>query len=238
VTQIAAIDLEEGDFTDFDSTVNSADMAVNGSAAMVGSYGLEISGIDSGEATYGLQNATVSTSTLRWRFYFDPNSLSMSSGDSILSCQVIADGTYLSITDWGYTEFLHNGSNYQLTPNVRDDNDSSITLATATISDAEHYIELMVTRESSDGAANGTFEYWVDGVSIDSSSSIENYNMFPTLESFTLGFYWTNQANTGSIYYDDLIANDDGSEIGQATETLLIEISKNTTYKQGVKIYP
>ena len=127
-----------GDLSEYTSTVtDGGDLSVTTAAALAGtSHGLSCL-IDDTNDIFGLKDFTqLTSSAFRFRFYIDPNGLTMSDNNSF---------TLLRLRDVASTRarvFLQrSGSNYQIV--FRALNDSSVDEDTAayTISDGEHYIE-------------------------------------------------------------------------------------------------
>ena len=131
---LVTIDFEEGDLSDFDSTTGGEDLAANGSAAMVGSYGMELTCNDTNNH-YGVKAFTIDTDDIRFRYYFDPNSISMSSGDAHAQTRIQCDGTYSSITELCTVRFRENSGNYQVQLRVVDDNNNDDYTTFTNISD-------------------------------------------------------------------------------------------------------
>jgi len=224
--QVAYLDFEEGDFTDFDSTANETDMAVNGTAAMVGSYGLDIYLDGNQNITYGTKALSISTNSIRYRVYADFSNLSLGSGDSWWEgIRINCDGSYNGQTFFSVWNMAESGGNLTLSIIVDDDPYNDNFTSVETLSATSHYIEVLITRETYDGANDGTCYLWIDGSPASSNiTNLDNYNMFPTIDEIYLGSSASLDATTtGYIYYDDLIIRDDDTEIGPASGPLAVD---------------
>jgi hypothetical protein len=62
---------------------------------------------------------------------------------------------------------------------------------------------------------------WVDGTLAKTVSSLDNYHLFATINGIRMGMVeaGTMGGTSGTYYLDELMANDDGSEIGQVVAT-------------------
>lgn len=213
--EVFRIDFEEEDLSDFDSTTGEEDLAANATAAMVGSYGMEVT-LDDTADHYGNNALSISTNDIRFRFYIDITPMSMTDGDTLNLQGINCDGTYSSITWFGWVALEFNSPNYQIRLAVWDDENTGDYTTPETITDGEHYIEVYIHRETTDGDADGTGEIWVDGISKGSLSNIDNWNIFPTIDNSRFGADDQETGTTGSLYLDDLIFRDDDTEIGSA----------------------
>lgn len=193
-------------------------LSVAASAALKGSsYGLKAT-IPGGVTANGYGSKTISepystTGKLRFRFYFDPNSLTMAVGSSTnhYICQAFnsADGSICHIV------FGNNGSGqYQLRLG-RTIAGSNPVSTWKNITDAPHYIEVYATRSSADGVADGGITWWIDGVEQDVFATDDNYTEFPDFRKITMGIVNALDATTsGDCYFDELVVNDTGVAIG------------------------
>lgn len=65
----------------YPAMTDGGDLSVSSSAALIGSQGMQVV-IDDNNAIYLVDDHPEAESRYRTRFYFDPNSISMASGDS------------------------------------------------------------------------------------------------------------------------------------------------------------
>lgn len=200
------VDLEEGDLTDFDSTVtDGGDLSAHADAANEGSYGLKAV-IDDTNAIYGKKEFD-NKSRLRAGFYFDPNGLAMDPGDTF---RILVDGTSSD-----YYLMLSEASPYELTLSVRLDDDSWSTTAAVAVSDASHWIEIDCYISS--GANDGFCKLWVDS-DVTGAPDAQNTGLNNDTKDFDdlrVGAVVGLDVSTfGTIYFDYICANDDGASIG------------------------
>ena len=180
-------DFEEEDLTDFDGgLVGGEDLAANAISAMVGSFGLDVT-LDDANDHYGVNTLSIGTNDVRFRFYIDTTPMAMTDGDAFTIQTINSDGTYGGVTYFSLVLLYFNDPNLQIRLAYNDDTNDLVYGALTTISDGEHYIEMHIHRETSDGDADGTVEIWIDGVSKDSYSDVDNWNIFPTINQTRFG---------------------------------------------------
>lgn len=166
--------------------------------------------IDDTTAKYGQKNqAAPGSNEIRYRFYIDPNGITMGNAEAFVACRL--DGgasfhrTYLRYyvaTGYQIWSAWYNDGGYE-------------GGSTYNISDAEHYCEIHIKRATSDTDDNGEVYVWVDGNLVSSDTDVDNWDLFAAMAYFRLGACESVDAGTsGTVYLDELKANDDGSEIG------------------------
>ena len=210
---LVTIDHETGNLTQYASTsTDGGKLSASSASALVGAYGMQAA-IDNTTDKYGQWNASSTKATLRYRLYVDPNGVSMannasvwilrhynSTGGLLMQCRIFFDGT-----------------NYSASMLFYNDAGASVLSDSKNISDAPHYIEFKIVSAATDSSADGTVEWWVDGVSEGSAGSVDNYNrMNDTSAQFRIGAMGISAATSGTIFLDDFVVNDDGGEIGPA----------------------
>lgn len=209
---IAEVDFEEEDWSEVDGTGNIADQDVLAAAALAStSFGLRIT-LDGAEApTYVYKILDHNTDELRFRFYFDPNSISLTAPLQIAT--IWLDGSWSSMFDLCHVRLLQ-PAGYEVEVLYYNDAGGQSTTSNIAITDAPHCIEVHIQRESSDGAADGSITLTVDGGSSTTRTGIENYNLFATIAYVVLGSEALFAADTGAYYVDELVVRDDNIEIG------------------------
>jgi len=213
---IESINHSTNDFSQWDNVTSAGDFSVTSAAAMAGtSYGMQTV-IDDVQQLRGYQNLSYSSNVLRFRFYFDPNSITMSNGHNFYIARLEDGGSTYVYLRFKYTT----AAGYQVDGRIYDDSRSGIVdTAFHNLSDGPHVIELEVNRATTTDADDATVEIWVDGYSQGVSSGVDLYDQWP-LDKVFLGVTSNNQAGTsGTLYFDQLIVNDDGSPIGEHRET-------------------
>lgn len=217
---VAEVTLESNTLTgqadSFDSTTG-AGFSVSADAAMAGSsYGMAVA-ITTTANRFAVKGISAPASgKLRLRFYFDPNSLTMADNDSFEMHQARLSGAPYSLSACSITR---TGGAYVLSFDPQNDAGWFYVAGnTVAISDGPHYIETYFTRAATNVSADGTASCWVDGVLLKAVTGIDNYDAFALLSAIWLGPDYALDAGTsGTLYYDELLVNDDGSEIGEAS---------------------
>lgn len=105
-----------------------------------------------------------------WRFYFDPNSIPMPSGDAHFIVQGFA-GTSTGLLR---VELRFLSSAYQLRASLLNDGAIWISTDWFTITDAPHYIEIDWRAATTVGANDGGLTLWIDGIQQQDLLGIDN----------------------------------------------------------------
>jgi hypothetical protein len=151
------------------STTNGGALSASTSAALVGTYGLRAA-INSNTAIYVTDDTPNAEPRYRARFYFDPNSIVMSSGDA----------HYLF---YGYTgastvvlrvELRRSLGTYQVRAALVNNSTSWTNSAWFSLSDALHFIELDWRAATAAGANNGGLTLWIDGTQLANLTGVAN----------------------------------------------------------------
>lgn len=220
---IVDIDHEAGDLTEYTSTVtDSGDLSAAAAAALAGTgYGLQVV-IDDTTAIYGTKTVTTNTSgVIRVRFYIDPNTLTMTSGTNHWITRVYSAAPGLINVVYLYKS----GTNYQLDMVAYNDADGVVGSTATTITDAPHYIEFYTKRATTNISADGVFTWWIDGTQITTTTNIDNYDRFSSFGRIEIGAVIGIDATTsGTFFIDQLVANDDGAEIGAYSTGIKIPV--------------
>jgi len=209
------IDHQTGDLSQYDSTAtDGGDLSVTNPAGLAGTnFGLNCF-VDTTDAMYGqVDQADTGTGVLRFRFYVNPNTLTMADNDEFTLLQFFGTTSdFIVLVQLGYT--LANG--YNLRTTSRNDANQNVINFTENITNSVHFIELDMQQAATDVSSNGSVELFIDGVSKASGTSIDNYDIFADMQTFRLGAAFGLDAGTsGTFYLDEFLANDDGSEIGR-----------------------
>ena len=213
---------------EYDDTSGDGVTLRSANARIIGSYGLQVVSAGDGADDWARKAFILNSDVLRWRFYFDPNSVSITSGYSCNIGKFMTDGTWNSQWSALSVRFEYStGTGYQISIYVADDTATASQTTEYTVSDQPMCVEVMVERESSDGANDGAGYIWIDGVSAGSVTGIDNYNVFATINQIELGFDVFDTNVSGTIYFDDVILNDGGSEIGLSSELFYINLESD-----------
>lgn len=106
----------------------------------------------------------------RARFYFDPTSISMRSGNA----HYIFYGYSGTSTVVLRIEFRYYLSSYQLRAGLVNDGTTWKTSSWFTISDAPHYVEIDWKAATAAGANNGYLALWIDGTQRANLTGVDN----------------------------------------------------------------
>lgn len=210
--EIFHITHEVGDLSEYTSTVtDGGDLSVTGAAALVGDYGLSAL-IDGTGGIYGeIEYTQIATGVYRWRFYVDPNGLTMAGGDEFYLCRMTKQETSTRAD-----VNLKYSSGYYINARVREDDGTNRVTADYAITDDVHYIECLVEYASGPTGNDGILTLWIDGVQKESITDVDLDSRSQPDEAF-LGPHSNIDAGTsGTLYLDDFVLRDDSTEIGAA----------------------
>jgi hypothetical protein len=167
---IFADGFESGNLSAWSSNASDGDdLSVSPSAALTGAYGMQAV-IDDNLAIYVSDEMPNAESRYRARFYLDPNSIPMASGNA----HYILYGYSGASTVILRVEFRFNNGSYQLRAGLRSDGNKWKTSGWFTISDAPHFIEMDWRAATSAGANNGGLTLWIDGVQRANLAGVDN----------------------------------------------------------------
>ena len=191
------------------AVTDGGDLSINSSAALVGSRGLRavINNTASMYVTDDTPNAEV---RYRARFYFDPNSITMSSGNA----HYIFYGYTGTSTDVLRIEFRRSSGTYQVRAALRNDKSSWSNTNWFTISDAPHFVELDWRAATAAGAHNGSLTFWIDGVQQANLPGVDNDTR--RIDRVRLGAVSGLDSGTQGTYYFDAFESRRQTYIGSA----------------------
>jgi len=202
---------ESGDLSNWSASgTYSGDLSVTHAAALHDSYGASFF-IDDGNELY-MRDSTPDTETrYRFRFYLDPNSLTMADPSWFLIFKSIQE-------DWSVAPLkvylLYSGSAYKINAkDATDGGDYSKYTSDYTITDAPHCIEIDWMASTGAGNDDGYFSLWIDGVLKETVSDIDSDTEDTGHIHLTTSEF--SSVPSGTLYMDDFASNDDGSEIGR-----------------------
>jgi calcineurin-like phosphoesterase family protein len=207
---IFADSFESGNFSAWTSnTTDSGDLSVSGAAALIGSNGLRAV-IDDNNSIYVTDDRPTAEPRYRARFYFDPNSIGMASGDA----HFIFKGFIGTSTEVLQVEFRRSSGAYQLRARLLNDGSSSINTNWFTISDASHFIELDWRAATAAGANNGGMTLWIDGTQQADLTGVDNDTQ--RIDRARLGAVIGIDSGTRGTYYFDAFESRRLTYIGPA----------------------
>jgi len=162
---------ETGDLSKWSSTVtDGGNLSVSTSAAYQGSYGLQAV-INDTNNLRAIDASPVSETHYRARFYFNPNSITMSSGTS----HFIFTGVNPALSDTLFqAELFYESGVYKLRVRVMNDDWNYTNGTKFVISNGWHAIEIEWQASSVPGVNNGFLSLWIDGVLMQTLSGVDN----------------------------------------------------------------
>jgi hypothetical protein len=207
-------DHESGDLSEYGFTVtDSGDLSVQVAAALAGTgYGMQLV-IDDTTAIYGQRTGIANSSgTVRARFYIDPNGLAMANGNEFKLLLLYNNASAVS----GRVGLVwSNVTGFNIRAGYADNAGTYTSLGDYAITDEPHYIEIRLVKATADGANDGTFSLWIDGVLKETDTGIDNDVRAATFGGLDFGAPANLDVGTsGTFFLDELVINDDGSEIG------------------------
>jgi hypothetical protein len=208
---------ESGSFAAWSSVIiDGGDLYVSNAAALVGNYGMAAL-LDDNNAIYVQDDTPNSEKRYRFRFYFDPNSITMAEGDShYLLMAYKTGGITPLIVQFRYA--LASGG-YLLRLGVQNDSAGYHYTTYTTISDQPHYVEIDWKASSAPGANDGFGYIWIDGASEKSVTGIDNDTF--AVDYVQMGAVLGIDIGTrGTYYFDAFASNNDGSLIGEEIAAL------------------
>jgi hypothetical protein len=209
----------ETGLSEYDSTVtDSGDLSWSRLAAMGGTRGGMRVRIDDTTSIYGQISFTqITSTTYRYRFYIDPNGLTMNDGTGHRLFQLM-DSSLLRVM----TTLEKAGGTYKIKTYLTNDASGSDATGQYTIADEPHYVEVRVVYASSDVASDATLDMWIDGVLQEQVTGIDLYDLSKP-DRLRAGAVQGVDATTSGIYYlDEFVLRGDGTEIGAALPVLVV----------------
>lgn len=201
---------ESGDTSAWSSELDAeGDLTVTEVASLHGTYGMNLL-IDNTTAMHVRDNTPVAETRYRFRFYIDPNGLTMADNDEffIFAARDNSFNTNCSIK-FNYTT----ANGYRIKATDRADgawDDTQYYI----ITDMPHCIEIDWKASSFDGADDGMLELYIDDVLKETLAGVDSDT--GNVEDVRMGATSGIDAGTsGTFYLDDFASNDDGTLIGQ-----------------------
>jgi hypothetical protein len=195
---IFADGFEAGNLSAWSSSVTDAgNLSVSGSAALAGSQGMQAF-INDNNSIYVTDETPASELRYRARFYFDPNSISMLSGDVHNIFTAYSGNTLLASHRVVFR--YYNGA-YQLRAGLIDDSSVWHNSNWFTISDAPHFVEFDWMAASGVGTNDGYMTFWIDGSQVANLTGVNNPSQ--RIEQARLGAVNGVDTGTRGTYYFD-----------------------------------
>ena len=172
------------------SSTNAGNLSVSPNAALVGSYGLQAVFTNT-TAMYVRDDSPNAEPRYRARFYFNPNSIAMATGDYVYLLQ----GQDASNKVLLFIQFNRSSTGYQLRARAYDSVLANyVNTPYINISNAVHSVEV-------DWGNDGHLTFWIDGVQQGSLTGLNN--SIYVMESVRLGApFMAGTAISGTYYLD------------------------------------
>jgi hypothetical protein len=205
---------ESGDLSAWSAWTNQEDLIVGASAALVGEQGLEAI-VDDTAPRYLSDWTPTSLKAYAARFYFDPNGITMASGNShvLLKAMDAASKTALQL------ELRSFQGDYQIRAYAPWDSGGAYSSPWFRLSDAPHLLEVIWQAASADGASDGWLSLWIDAESVASGSGLDNDTR--RVDKIDLGAVAGLDSGTSGTYHFDAFASTVGIPIGPDPGTAL-----------------
>jgi hypothetical protein len=191
------------------NATDSGDLGVASAAALKGSRGLRAV-IDDNKTIYVTGDQPNAEPRYRARFYFDPNSIKMASGDAFLLLNGYKGTSTASLA----VEFRQYSGAYQVRARLLNDSYAWKATSWLALSNSSHYIELDWRAASGVGANNGGLKLWIDGVQKAILSGVDNDTQ--RIDRVRLGAPGGIDAGTRGTYYLDAFESRRQTYIGPA----------------------
>lgn len=183
---------ESGNFSAWSaSSTNNGNLSVSANAAQSGNYGLQATFTNTTNMFVRSDSPTAET-RYRARFYFNPNSVTMGTGDNITLLQGLDAGGLVALS----IQLNRSSTSYQLRVRSYDSGLANfVNTPYVNITNTIHYIEV-------DWGNDGHLTFWIDGVQQSNLTGINNSAY--RLETVRLGApNMTITGTSGSFYIDN-----------------------------------
>ena len=218
---------DAGNLDEYDGTVtDGGDLSASVGSAMAGTTNGMAALVDDTTAIYASMNWNgASGNELRFRFYFDPNDFTRTEGgDNYTQISYFNltnapwnAGTLFLFTDVSETE-------YTLRLRAREDDGTDLGSTYHAILNDANYIEVHIERASSNVADDGQARMWINGVLKETIEDVDNYDLWDVWEKIDLGADTVAANSSGTLYFDEFKANDDGTEIGPVSAGISLPV--------------
>jgi len=199
---------------------DAGDLSVSASAGLAGAYGLRAV-LDDNTSIYVTDWSPYADRRYRARFYFDPNSITMASGNAHYLLYAYLKDTTTGVLRLEFrctTSACPGAGTYQVRAEAATDTTSWSGTSWYAITDASHYFEIDWGASSAPGANNGVLKLWIDGVLKQTLSTIDNDTR--QIDWVRLGAVSGVDTGTRGTYYFDAFTSTRSSYIGQHYENV------------------
>lgn len=188
------------------TVTDGGDLFVSPSAALVGTKGIAVV-IDDNNNLYLNDNTPANEGRYRVRFYFDPNTITMTNNTAHYIFYG-ANGSAGVVR----VEFGRQNNSYALRAGLINDGTSWSTTSWTNITDSTHSVEFDWAASTASGANNGSLTFWVDGAQVGSLTGIDNDSR--RIETALLGAVTEIDTSSRGTYYIDAFESRRQSYIG------------------------
>ncbi|HSL44684.1 MAG TPA: choice-of-anchor Q domain-containing protein [Anaerolineales bacterium] len=205
---IFADSFEAGNFSAWSANrPDSGDLSVSPEAALAGANGMKVV-IDDNNTLFVTDDRPSAEAHYRARFYMDPNSLAMASGESFYLLNAYLNNS----TAVARLEFAFANGGYQIRARAVNDGTKWLSTPWVALSDAPHFIEFDWKAASAAGANDGALTLWIDGQPAGEVTGIDNDTR--RVEQVRLGAVYGVQAGTRGVIFLDAFESRRQSFIG------------------------
>ncbi len=188
-------------------------LSITAAAAYGGStYGLAAIIADTNHCRGNVLFSAPASNILETRFYVDPNSMTGNNYDVIVPCHIRS--AFGGSQHVAAIRVDKRSTGFVFTLSSVNDVGTQVNTESGIKTDDWHCIEFEVIRATNDSSNDGYYQLWVDGSSIGSQNNVDNYHNFNGISGISIGGITRTGIIAGTMYLDELIVNDDGSEIG------------------------
>ena len=196
--EITADNFESGDFSAWSGAeTDNGDLSVTSTAAIEGSYGLEAT-INDQNNLYVYDEEPSGESEYHARFYFDPNSVAIPTGESfgIFQGEDANSGAVFQV------ELRSENDTYQIQVSTRDDNAQTQQTGWLDITGQLHAIQVEWVSASAPEAVDGHLYLWVDNQEAAQIEDLDSDTLH--IDQVALGVLSPSSSEiSGSVYFDD-----------------------------------
>ncbi|MBI3243363.1 MAG: hypothetical protein HYZ49_13825 [Chloroflexi bacterium] len=229
---IFADGFESGTLSAWTSNVNDlGDLSAQTAAALINANGLRAV-IDDNNSIYVTDDTPNAEPRYRMRFYFDPNSITMVSGNAHYLFYGYSGTTTVVVR----VEFRRSGSLYQIRAALSNDSTTFTSTSWFTIGDAPHYIEIDWRASSAVGANNGGLTLWIDGTQQANLTGIDNDTR--RVDRARLGAVSGLDSGTRGTYYFDAFESRRTTYIGPAASGALLAVASRPDSNAPAPTHP
>jgi hypothetical protein len=219
-----------GSFAEYTASVtDGGDLSIGSGAALAGSSnGMSVL-VDDTTLIYAYKSlaSAITTGVVRYRFYFDPNTMTMTNGDAF-SVMMITDVGSNPVSFIMFSKTA--GGNYAMYAVCVQDGGTHLNTVEVTITDAPHWIEVETRRATTSTSVDGYTYFWIDGNFAAKTVLADNFDQMNDWQVIIVGAVSGIDAGTsGTCYIDEVVVNDDGAVIGGYGTTSPSIVAKATT---------